>query len=384
VNGVLTPTGLVVAISTAVLLAGGVVADYPELVMIGLAGLVALIVAGLWLLARPQITAVREIRPYRVSEGSPARAVLTVTNTGTRRSPPLVVTEIVGEQRVTVPLPSLGAGAAHQTTYPLPTARRGRYSIPALTIGHSDPLRLLRIGRPCSSISELYVHPRIHHVTPLPTGGPRDVEGPTSGNSPQGGVAFHSLRDYQPGDDLRLIDWKSTARTGSLVVRHNVIPDEPRHLVVLDTSAEPYSKDAFEDAVRVAASLCVAASQAGFPVDLRVTSAAVSPSGDSELATLDLLSTVEASAVDRGLAALTELVGDMLAMGDGTVLVVVTGRTSSAHLDLLASLSQRFLTVSLVQLGDARTWPTPPRGVIAVHAPTSELFAATWNQLVPR
>jgi uncharacterized protein (DUF58 family) len=378
---VLTRTGAVVGIATPVLLLAGVQADYPELVMIGLAGVAALVVAAIWMLVRPQISAVREIRPRRVSEGSPARAVLTVKNTGTRRSPPLVVTETVADQRVTVPLPSLAAGAGHETTYPLPTGRRGRYSIPALTVGHSDPLRLLRTGAPCSSGSVLYVHPRIHHVAPVPLGGPRDMEGPTSSRSPQGGIAFHSLRDYEPGDDWRLIDWKSTARTGALVVRHNVIPDEPRHLIVLDTSAKPYAGQAFEDAVRVAASLCSAASQAGFPIDLRVTGDG-SQSGDSELAALDLLSGVESTEAGPGLSHVAELLTDVLAGSDGTVLVVITGQAASEHIDVLSSLGRRFLTVSLAQITEQPV--TTPRGVIAVNAPTSERFAAIWNQLVPR
>jgi uncharacterized protein (DUF58 family) len=375
----LTRTGAVVGIATPLLLVAGIQADYPELVMIGLAGVAALAVAALWMLVRPQIAAVREIRPHRVSEGSPARAVLTVQNTGTRRSPPLVVTETVADQRVTVPLPSLAAGADYETTYPLPTGRRGRYSIPALTVGHSDPLRLLRTGSPCSSGSVLYVHPRVHHVAPVPLGGPRDMEGPTSSRSPQGGIAFHSLRDYQPGDDWRLIDWKSTARTGSLVVRHNVIPDEPRHLIVLDTSVEPYTGASFEDAVRVAASLCSAASQAGFPINLRVTG---DESQSGELAALDLLSGVESTAADPGLSTVAELITDVLAGSDGTVLVVVTGQAVSKHIDVLSSLSQRFLTVSLVQITEQPK--TTPRGVIAVSAPTSERFAALWNQLVPQ
>lgn len=381
---VVTRTGYVTSGSALALLAAGVLASYPELVMLGLSGLAAMLVAGIWMLARPQITAVREIRPYRVSEGSPARGALTVTNSGPRRSPPLVVTETIAGRRITVPLPSLPAGGSYETTYSLPTARRGRYLIPALTIGHSDPLRLLHMGRTYSGETVLHVHPRVHHVAPVPIGGPRDVEGPTSAHSPQGGVAFHSLRDYQPGDDTRLIDWKSTARTGSLMVRHNVVPDEPRHLVVLDSSTGPYAGASFEDAVRVAASLCVAACRSGFPIDLRVTRDVgdpIPPPGDTELSALDLLSGVEHPTADRGLSALTELVHDVLDSHEGTALCVVTGQAAGEHLDMLASLLPRFLTVSLVQIGEPSA--ATPRGVIAVNAPTSERFAATWNQVVP-
>jgi uncharacterized protein (DUF58 family) len=381
---VFTRTGVIVGISSAVLLLIGVLADYPELVMIGLAGVAATLVAALWMLVRPQLGAVREISPHRVPEGETARGVLTVTNTGLRRSPPLVVTETIADRRLSVSLPSLAAGARYETTYPLPTGRRGRYVIPALTIGHSDPLRLMKVGRTCSDGSVLFVHPRVHHVAPVPVGGPRDVEGPTTSRSPEGGMAFHSLREYQPGDDWRLIDWKSTARTGTLVLRHNVIPDEPRHLVVLDTSAEPYEGDSFEDAVRVAASLCVAASESGYPMDLRATGAGEQPSNwsDNPTAALDLLSTVDSSTTDRGLEALVEIVRELLATGESAALAVVTGRATPAHIDLLASLRPRFLTLTLIQICEAGP-ETVHRDVIAVTAPTSESFTAKWNHLVP-
>ncbi|RSM90414.1 DUF58 domain-containing protein [Kibdelosporangium aridum] len=372
-----TRTGVAVAVSAVVLVAAGAVANYPELVMVGLAGVVALLVAATWMLWRPQITAVREIRPQRVTEGSPASAVLTLTNTGPRRSPPLVVTETIADRSTSVPLRSLAAGTSYETTYPLPTTRRGRYLISGLTIGHSDPLRLLHIGRKTGSESVLYVHPRVYDIAPVPIGGPRDAEGSTSARSPLGGMAFHSLRDYSPGDDWRLIDWKSTARTGTLVVRHNVVPDEPRHLIVLDTRAH----DGFEDTVRVAASLCVAASRSGFPIDLRVTRSATE-SAHTEIQALDVLASIESSAGDRGLSTLPEIIHDALATNEGCALAVVTGQASLDDLDLLSAVRPHFLTASLIQIGHSPS-PAPP-GVIAVDATSSERFAATWNQLVPQ
>ena len=43
------------------------------------------------------------------------------------------------------------------------------------------------------------------------------------------------LRDYQPRDDLRHIDWKATARTRHLTVREFTAEDERRITIVLDT-----------------------------------------------------------------------------------------------------------------------------------------------------
>jgi uncharacterized protein (DUF58 family) len=49
------------------------------------------------------------------------------------------------------------------------------------------------------------------------------------------GQDLFSLRDYQPQDDLRHIDWKATARSQNLTVREFTAEDERRITIVLDT-----------------------------------------------------------------------------------------------------------------------------------------------------
>jgi uncharacterized protein (DUF58 family) len=58
------------------------------------------------------------------------------------------------------------------------------------------------------------------------------------------GHDLHSLRDYQPQDDMRHIDWKATARTSRLVVREFTAEDERRIHVFLDTRANGQHTDA--------------------------------------------------------------------------------------------------------------------------------------------
>src|SRR6266404_5595120 len=55
--------------------------------------------------------------------------------------------------------------------------------------------------------------------------------------SPRRGIGqdLFSLRDYQPQDDLRHIDWKATARSRQLTVREFTAEDERRITIILDT-----------------------------------------------------------------------------------------------------------------------------------------------------
>jgi uncharacterized protein (DUF58 family) len=49
------------------------------------------------------------------------------------------------------------------------------------------------------------------------------------------GIDLLALRDYEPNDDLRRIDWKATARSQQLTVREFSAEDERRITIVLDT-----------------------------------------------------------------------------------------------------------------------------------------------------
>jgi uncharacterized protein (DUF58 family) len=377
-----TKSGVAVAVAAVLFVVLGWLADYPELVAVGVAGLAALVLAAAWMLLRPDLAASREIRPQRVTAGDSAFGVLTITNEGKRRSPPIMASEAVAGQTVVVAVPALKAGTTHSASYRLPTGHRGVHQVGPLTIGHSDPLRLMRIGRDYTAYSTLYVHPRMRPVEPVPTGQTRDMDGPTSSFSAQGGVAFHSLRDYVPGDDWRQIHWKSTARTGELMVRHNVVPNEPRLLVVLDTSADSYTGETFENAVSAAASLAVAAIRGGFPLELRTTggeAVAAERGGEGAVAVLDLLASTRTSTSDDGLAALP----GMVALEDSVSLGVVTGQPEPRLLTVLPAVRRHFLMVSLVQFLDR--FDAPPaalNGVVSMTARTLDEFATTWNRLV--
>lgn len=76
------------------------------------------------------------------------------------------------------------------------------------------------------------------------------------------GLDFHTVREYQPGDDLRFIHWKSTARRGELVVRE--MEEEHGGDVAMSLLLPPEApEDLRERAVRVAAGLAKAFAERG-------------------------------------------------------------------------------------------------------------------------
>lgn len=86
--------------------------------------------------------------------------------------------------------------------------------------------------------AELIVFPKIIDVSPEIDNVPLDLGKQTS-NKRGMGQDLLALRDYQPQDDLRRIDWKATARTRQLTVREFAAEDEKRATVIFDTHIPP-------------------------------------------------------------------------------------------------------------------------------------------------
>jgi uncharacterized protein (DUF58 family) len=70
------------------------------------------------------------------------------------------------------------------------------------------------------------------------------------------GIEFDSLCEYQPGDDIRSIDWNVTARTGSPFIRHYAEEREMTVVLMLDVSASMYCPSPWRPKNEVAAEIC--------------------------------------------------------------------------------------------------------------------------------
>ncbi|MDP2287935.1 MAG: DUF58 domain-containing protein [Actinomycetota bacterium] len=217
-----------------------------------LIGIAALLGVGLWFARVPESAIWHDVEvPSRVTRGQSARLRIEVAVYG-----PSTWVNAVGERRQKVK-PIL--------EWPIETARRGKFLVGPSRLEFADLFGLRVRTLATRALTQVVVVPRIVAVPQLV-----QVTPISSGvlDERPGSEQFHSLREYVPGDPMRLIHWRSSARAGKLMVRRLVDTTVPTLLVVLDLDKRSYNKtasqfssfdaDAFEAAVDLAAS-CVLA-----------------------------------------------------------------------------------------------------------------------------
>ncbi len=366
----------VAALATGLLsIAAAVWLRWPAFALLGV-GLVALVLYGLVNVLRPSSLSIeRQIQPPRVPKGEPAIAFLRFANTGRSRIGRTVASQPFGALRVRTVIPRLRRGQHGVRTYRLPTSRRGIFDVGPVEVTRSDPFDLFRASRRHGRTERIWVYPRVLPLRALPSGLTRQLDGPTSDTAPQGSITFHRLREYVQGDDLRLVHWRSSARTGTLVVRHNVDTSQPYTVVLLDLRPAAYTEESFESAIDVAASVLVSASADKSPVELRLTDGTVL--GGSRFPDVTpLIDHLTGQSADPAGSLQEQLLRLRRARG-GTSLVVITGQFDGAALPYVAGLRRRFQRLVIVCLNDT---PVPGfRGVRIISAPDAEAACLAWN-----
>jgi uncharacterized protein (DUF58 family) len=193
----------------------------------------------------------------------------------------------------------------------------------------------------------------------------------------EGTASFHQLREYVPGDDLRHIHWKTSARTGTLVVKQLVDTTKPEIVVIVDNRRSAVGEADFEEVVEIAASLLHAADQDGFPSQLLFADGSDTTGGDGvEVSHLDRLTDATRTDADS----LLELADALKARGRS--LVFLTGELGAVDLTLVARIARDFSPAYLVSVAASRTAPfVAPPGVAGVTCANAREFAAQWAAL---
>lgn len=171
--------------------------------------------------------------------GQPVEAVLTIRNSGRRRFRGLIrdAWPPSGHGAPRSHSVDIGVGAQVSVSTRLQPVRRGDLSSAVVTARAMGPLGLggrqgrhrvphtIRILPPF--LSRRHLPSRLARL--------RELEGSTPALIRGQGTEFDSLREYVPGDDVRSIDWRATARRGDVVVRTWRPERDQRIVIVLDT-----------------------------------------------------------------------------------------------------------------------------------------------------
>jgi uncharacterized protein (DUF58 family) len=121
--------------------------------------------------------------------------------------------------------PSLPIAAAYdlpiQTQYQFRPLRRGRYRWSGLTVEGTDALGLVTRKKQYETApAEMTVLPRPIPVSvELPTAAGWGISEAESGQTRGAGLEPRGVRNYVHGDSLRHVHWRSTAKTGQLLVK---------------------------------------------------------------------------------------------------------------------------------------------------------------------
>lgn len=138
--------------------------------------------------------------------------------------------------------------------------RRGRYDLSSLQVKTGDPFGLFWLARPLAQGKEIKVYPRIRPLPGLTLAARRHFGGLEAREKYLENYNLPAdLRMWQPGDSIKKIHWKQSARQGRLVAKNFEHNGEAALSIFLDLSEESYRYDhhrELEDlAVEVAASL---------------------------------------------------------------------------------------------------------------------------------
>ncbi|MFF0374589.1 DUF58 domain-containing protein [Actinoplanes missouriensis] len=329
---------------------------------------VAVLLAALPMLAawyvgrsRYKLACTRSLDPVRTPVGSSARVILRLQNlsrlpTGTMLLEDRLPYALGSRPRVV--LERLGAQQASSVAYTVRADVRGRYPIGPLMIRLTDPFGLCELNRSFPSVDKLIVIPQVTQLPRVRLAG----EYAGTGESRARSVAVHgeddaATREYRRGDDLRRVHWRSTARTGELMVRREEQPWESRATVVLDTRLQAHRGEgptaSFEWAVSAAASIAMHLRQSGYKLRL-VTGTGVdldaSEAGGEGLI-LDTLADVKLSPNGD----VSVLVEQVRRRSDGGLVIGLFGALTVAEAEVLTGLRGNGATCVGFAI-DSSTW----------------------------
>jgi uncharacterized protein (DUF58 family) len=258
----------------------------------------------------------------------------------------------LGEQRQ----PLRRHGRRLSVRYLLARLPRGRYAFEDVRVEIADPFGLESVAVALPAPGALLVYPRLVRLERLfSETGAHAHDGRRLLLRRHTGFELHGVREYEQGESLRRVHWRSTARRGQLMVKE--LEDAPRDeiAVLLDADASAVVGESFDVQVRAAGSILDSYVRRGRRAVLVVNSErrdvqqVHSAAADWRRA-LELLAAAEPTG--------RSTVSRLLAEHDGPAaraleLAVVTARLEPELVDRLVQRALSRRKVSLVYIGAA-------------------------------
>jgi uncharacterized protein (DUF58 family) len=370
--------------AAAGLFVAGRILGLVELAVLAVTAILTLLTALAWVRIRaPHVVARRELKE-RLQVGVQGRVDVVVQ--AIQPTATLTVNDAFdgGRRAARLLLAPMQPGEEARAAYRFPTDRRGRFEVGPLRVTLTDPFGLVEHSQLVLSTEQVIVYPRVRDVLPPPEMGGLDLdrEQPQVRSRIEPSGEFHTLREYAPGDDLRHVHWRSTARRGQLMMRQNEARRRTPVLLMLDVRPGAHDRASFERAVEACASIVSAIDRTDRPVDVMLsTGQLIGAAGRRHLGTvMDELAVVDPHGPDRIVA--TE------SRRRSGALVAIMGRPLAQDAAALGVLvrdgGQLTVVACMPEAGAVAVRSRRVRHPIVVPNGTERSFPDSWNEAVVR
>jgi uncharacterized protein (DUF58 family) len=208
------------------------------------------------------------------------------------------------------------------------------------------------------------------------------LAGAYHGARPGIGLTFAELRAYEPGDDVRHLDWNVTARQGRPYVRRFIEERSLTLWLIVDVSASlrfgPEGGTKADRASQAAALLATAAIQNGDRVGLALVSDRIEaelPPGGGARHLARLVRALVATPATSRRTALSVGLGRLRRPARRALIVLLSDFLTPEPIAVWRHASRRHATIA-IRLVDPREEELPPGGLIAIE--DAELGARRW------
>ena len=258
-----TPAGWLV-VAVLLFLPVGIALGWAEFAVAGAIAAVLLLAAIPFLFGGQSYAVDLTLSTERVVAGDSISGSISVRNSSKRLALPGRIDIPTGNGIAEVHVPLLRPEHTHAESLSIATQHRGIIPVGPVTSVRTDPIGILKRELEWVDLHDIFVHPVTVPIPSTSAGFIKDLEGNPTTNIVDSDISFHAIREYAYGDAQRNIHWKSTAKTGTLMVRQFEETRRSRLAVVLSLDVSEYASDAeFEMAVSASASLGVRAIRDG-------------------------------------------------------------------------------------------------------------------------